>query len=112
MPFAATHLPAPPTREQVDALTGAAVIEFGTPWCPHCQGAQPLIEQVLARHAAVQHIKVEDGKGQRLGRSFAVKLWPTLIFLHNGQELARLVRPSNVQDIEQAVASLETIAPR
>jgi len=107
MPFAATHLPVPPAREEVDALAGATMLEFGTPWCPHCQSAQPLIEQALAGHAGVRHVKVEDGKGQRLGRSFAVKLWPTLIFLRDGQELARLVRPGQAQDIAQALALIQ-----
>ena len=37
----------------------------------------------------------EDRGRQRqpLGRSFRVKLWPTLVFLRDGEEVARLVRP-------------------
>lgn len=106
MPFAATHLATPPTREAVDRLPGAAVIEFGTPWCGHCQRAQPLIAQALQDRAEVQHLKVEDGPGQRLGRSFGVKLWPTLVFLRDGQEAARLVRPQTAQSILEAVHSI------
>jgi thioredoxin 1 len=37
----------------------------------------------------VRHVKVEDGSGRRLGRSFGVKLWPTLVFLRDGREVAR-----------------------
>jgi thioredoxin 1 len=51
---------------------------------------------------------VEDGNGQPLGRSFGVKLWPTLVFLADGREAARLVRPRGARAIEQA---LERIAP-
>lgn len=101
--YQARHLPQAPTREAVDALPGATVLEFGTPWCGHCQRAQPLIEQALQAHAEVAHVKVEDGPGQRLGRSFGVKLWPTLVFLRAGQEVARLVRPQQAQDIEAAI---------
>ena len=36
------------------------------------------------------------------GRSFKVKLWPTLIFLKDGQEVARLVRPLDSAEIAQA----------
>ena len=43
MPFTSRHAATAPTREAVDQLTGAAVLEFGTPWCGHCQRAQPLI---------------------------------------------------------------------
>ncbi|CAN7683757.1 thioredoxin [Acidovorax sp. Leaf76] len=108
MPYTATHLAQPPAREDIDSLTGAAVLEFGTPWCGHCQRAQPLIEAALKDRADVAHVKVEDGPGQRLGRSFSVKLWPTLVFLKDGKEVERLVRPQGQQDIAdalQAVAS-------
>jgi thioredoxin 1 len=97
-----------PARSEVDSLPGATVLEFGTPWCGWCRGAQPLIADALAAHPQVRHLKVEDGSGRPLGRSFRVKLWPTLIFLRNGQEVARLVRPQGAQEIR---AALERIAP-
>ncbi|CAN7460469.1 thioredoxin family protein [Acidovorax sp. LjRoot129] len=107
MPYTATHLAQPPSREAIDSLNGATVLEFGTPWCGHCQRAQPLIEGALKDRAEVSHVKVEDGPGQRLGRSFGVKLWPTLVFLKDGKEVERLVRPQGQQDI---VNALQTIA--
>lgn len=110
MPYASRHLAQPPTREQVDALPGATVVEFGTPWCGHCLRAQALIEQALATRADIAHLKVEDGKGQPLGRSYGVKLWPTLVFLRAGQEVARLVRPQAAHDIEHALQALATPA--
>ena len=106
MTYSATHLAQPPSREDVDRLKGAAVLEFGTPWCGHCQRAQPLIEGALKDLADVAHVKVEDGPGQRLGRSFGVKLWPTLVFLKDGKEVERLVRPQGRQDIEDALQAV------
>jgi thioredoxin len=99
--------PVEPTRSAVDQLDGPAVIEFGTPWCGHCRAAQPLIGSALADHPRVRHIKVADGRGHALGRSFRVKLWPTLIFLRNGKELARLVRPGSAGTIRQALAQID-----
>jgi thioredoxin 1 len=93
-----------PTRAEVDGLRGPALLEFGAPWCPHCQAAQPKIAAALENAPDVQHLKVEDGKGRPLGRSFAVKLWPTLIFLRDGREVARLVRPPSPHDISAALA--------
>lgn len=106
MTYTAQHLAQPPTRDDVDRLTGAAVVEFGTPWCGHCQRAQPLIEAALKDRPDMVHIKVEDGPGQRLGRSFGVKLWPTLVFLKDGKELARLVRPQGGQELLDAVSAI------
>jgi len=98
-----------PTRDEIDALLGAVVVNFGTNWCGFCRAAQPLITLAFDGHPAVRHIKVEDGQGRRLGRSFAVKLWPTLVFLRDGKEIARVVRPNNADEIEQKLALIDTV---
>ena len=56
--------------------------------------------------ANVPHVKVEDGPGRRLGRSFKVKLWPTLVFLRDGVEVERLARPQAASDIADALRRL------
>lgn len=103
MTFETLYQPASLRREDVDALAGAVVIEFGTHWCGFCQRAQPLIQQAL-QPQDVRHLKVEDGPGRPLGRSFRVKLWPTLIFLKDGQEVERLVRPTDSGEIAARLA--------
>jgi thioredoxin 1 len=98
---------AEPTRAEVDALQGPVVMEFGASWCPHCIRAQPAIAAALARHPDVRHLKIEDSKGRRLGRSFHVKLWPTLIFMKNGNETMRLVRPAELEPIIDALDAID-----
>jgi thioredoxin 1 len=95
-----------PTREEIDATRGPLVLEFGTAWCGHCQLAAPAVEQALASVPDVAHVQVEDGPGRRLGRSFRVKLWPTLIVLKDGVEVARVVRPTTVEEVRAALAAL------
>ena len=95
-----------PTRAEIDALDAPAVLEFGAAWCGYCQAAQPLIAEVFADHPEVSHIKVGDGRGRPLGRSFGVKLWPTLVFLKNGKEVSRLVRPQGVAEIHEAMRQI------
>jgi thioredoxin 1 len=102
-----TYLEQEPSREAVDAWTGPALLEFGTPWCGWCRGAQPRIAQALAAHPGVRHVKVEDGSGRLLGRTFGVKLWPTLVFLRDGREVARLVRPGEAQPIADALLQVD-----
>lgn len=97
-----------PARSDIDALSGAAVLEFGTNWCGHCRAAQPLIATAFAAHPQLRHLKVEDGPGRALGRSFGVKLWPTLVFLRDGREVARLVRPGGTAAISEALARIAT----
>lgn len=98
--------PTEPTRAEIDALAGPAVVEFGASWCGHCRAARPLFAEAHAARAEVRHIVVEDGPGRPLGRSYRVKLWPTFVFLRDGQEVARLVRPHDVQAIEQALTAI------
>ena len=95
-----------PSRDEIDRLPGAVVLEFGASWCPICLAARPLIDRALAEHPDVRHVGVEDGRGQPLGRSFRVKLWPTLIFLRDGREVARLVRPRHGAELHDAFARL------
>ena len=92
-----------PARSEIGALAAPLVIEFGTSWCGYCMAAQPLIERAMKDHPALRHLKVEDGPGRPLGRSFRVKLWPTLIFMAHGREVARLVRPESAEEISRAL---------
>ena len=91
----------------MDALAGPAVVEFGTPWCGYCRAAQPLIAAAFTSHPQVHHLKIEDGSGLPLGRSFGVRLWPTLIFLLDGKESTRLVRPTSLDQIRQALERID-----
>ena len=62
------------------------------------------ITQAVAAYPAASHIKVEDGPGRPLGRSFRVKLWPTLVVLQDGKEVARVVRPLDAAEVREALA--------
>ena len=95
-----------PKRSEVDAIPGPVVLEFGTSWCGHCRRAQPLIAEALAAHPQAKHIKVADSSGKRLGRSYGVQLWPTLVFLKDGHESARLVRPGSADEIRKALEGI------
>jgi thioredoxin 1 len=97
-----------PKRDEVDALQGPTLLEFGSPWCGWCRRAQPLIAEALAAHERVRHIKIADASGKRLGRSFGVKLWPTLVFLRDGKEAAKLVRPDGSDEIKDALARIDS----
>ncbi len=98
---------AAPDRAAVDAMPGAVLLDFGTNWCGWCRAAAPQVAEAVAAHPAVRHLKVEDGPGRRLGRSFGVKLWPTLVFLRDGREVARLVRPDGAQPIREALGQVD-----
>ena len=99
MPFTSRYASSEPARADIDALGGDTLLEFGAPWCGHCIAAQSAIESALARRD-IRHIKIEDGRGKPLGRSFRVKLWPTLVLLRDGTERARAVRPTALAEVK------------
>jgi len=97
-----------PTREEIDRTPGRVVLEFGAEWCPHCQAARPILASLLRQHPEVRHVRVEDGKGKPLGRSFRVKLWPTFVFLRDGRVVGQAVRPS----ADELREGMEVVAPK
>ncbi len=92
------------TRADVEQWPGTALLVFGTDWCGHCQAAAAPLTQALAQHPGVHCVRVEDGPGRPLGRSFKVKLWPTLVWLRDGQEVARVVRPTTTDELLRLLA--------
>ncbi len=103
MPFNPTYSDQVLTRAELDALPGPVLVEFGSAGCGWCRAAQPVIEHAMLAHAGIPHIKVADGPGRALGRSFRIKLWPTLVFLRDGREIERLVRPDDAAPIASAL---------
>jgi thioredoxin len=97
-----------PTRAEVEEIAGPALIEFGAPWCGICTMVQPFVAKALKAHPTVRHVKIEDGPGRPLGRSFGVRLWPTFVLLRDGEEVARLVRPMQPKAIDDALERIDT----
>ena len=105
MPFDPNYHDDEPTRDEIDQSPGLLVVEFGAGWCGHCQALSPTVQALFGEHPQVRHVRIADGRGKRLGRSFRVKLWPTLIFLRDGHVVAQLVRPAD-QEVRNAFEQL------
>lgn len=95
-----------PTREGIDRTEGPVLLEFGASWCPYCRALAPALAGLLREYPGIRHIKVEDGPGRPLGRSFRVKLWPNLVFIRDGRVVEQLARPG----VDEVRKGLEAIA--
>lgn len=101
------YLSEAPSRAEIDATRGPLLLEFGDAFCGFCRAAQPAVEQALKQRPDVRHLQIADGRGRPLGRSFGVKLWPTLVFLQDGRERERLVRPVDHHPVAKALQALD-----
>lgn len=93
MAFMPEYQEVEPTRDEIDRRPGLLLLEFGNGWCGHCQAATPAAKALLEEHPEIEHLRIADGRGKPLGRSFRVKLWPTFVLLRDGQSLGEAVRP-------------------
>jgi len=87
-------------------MRGPAVLQFGTNWCGYCAASEPVFRDVFSTAEGLPVIKAEDAKGRPLGRAFRVKLWPTVVFLRDGEEVTRLVRPTSRTEVAEALAQV------
>jgi thioredoxin 1 len=94
-----------PTRDEIDQTEGPLLLEFGASWCPHCQALAPTLARLLESYPAIRHVKVEDGPGRPLGRSFRVKVWPNLVFLLEGRVVKQLARPEDAE-VEEGLKAI------
>lgn len=101
-----SYTDAPPSRTDINAMTGPLLIEFGSPGCGYCRAAQPWLNEAAREVPDLPHIKVADGQGRPLGRSFQVRLWPTFIFMKDGREVSRLVRPDSAAEMRRALDAI------
>ena len=105
MPLSATYVAQEPTRAEVDRMHGAVLLDFGTGWCGYCRALDADLAELLDRYPQVRHLRVEDGRGKPLGRSFRVKLWPTLVFLKDGRVLKQVSRPGRAE-VEEGLRAI------
>src|SRR5688572_8244322 len=105
MPYNPPYPSVEPTREEIDAMRGPVLLEFGASWCGYCMSLAPQLEALMQLHPEIPHIKIEDGRGKPLGRSFRVKLWPTLVFMRDGHVLKQVARPDGAE-VRDGLAAL------
>lgn len=87
--------------------TGAWLIEFYAPWCAHCRALEPVFEEAArAAPDGTRLAKVDCTQERELQKRFAVKGFPTLVFLRDGE-----TRPyRGARDKEGIVAFLEALS--
>ncbi len=69
---------------------------------------EPQLAAFLEKHPEVRHIRIADGRGKPLGRSFRVKLWPNLVFLRDGAVVKQVARPS-ADEVREGIDEIASV---
>lgn len=73
-------------REQVLEDPGAVLVFFWAPWCAHCRGMFPILEDVARKEAGVIKIAmVNTEKALNLARTFSIMSVPRLSLYKHGR---------------------------
>lgn len=66
------------------------VIDFSASWCGPCQKVYPLLVRLAEAFPEVNFFKVDVSKDDEdVGEIYEVSSLPTIIFFHNGEQIAR-----------------------
>ncbi len=86
------------------------LVEFYTPWCPHCRRMVPIIEE-LARdyHGRVRVVQVNAEHATDLAVRFQLRGVPTILVFAGGKQVSRLI--GEVSKEELAARLDKALAP-
>ena len=68
------------------------LVDLWAPWCGPCRMVSPALESLARKHARrLKLVKVNVDEAPRLAARYGAMSIPTLVLLHDGRELERIV---------------------
>ncbi len=97
------------TFEAAVAAAPLAVVDFFATWCGPCKMLAPILESVEKETEGVAFFRVDVDAAPDTARRFGIMSIPTLVFLKDGEEVARTV---GVQRKPELTAKIEELKAR
>jgi thioredoxin-like negative regulator of GroEL len=96
------------TKENFDELVGSGLVlvDVWAESCRPCVVLGPHMESIASGNPDLTVVKLDASKARRLCMSLQVRGLPTILLLHDGQEVARISEPNLT--VEQVNAWLTT----
>jgi thioredoxin 1 len=84
------------TKDNFDELVGSGLVlvDVWAESCRPCVVLGPHMESIASENPDLTVVKVDASKARRLCMSLQVRGLPTILLLHDGQEVARISEPS------------------
>lgn len=72
--------------------SGLKVVDFFATWCGPCKMLTPILEELSEEmQDSVEFVKVDIDESMELAMEYQVTSVPTLVFIKDGQEVARKI---------------------
>ncbi|MCA1820958.1 MAG: thioredoxin family protein [Pseudonocardia sp.] len=84
------------TKDNFDELveSGVVLVDVWAESCRPCVALGPHMESIAEENPDLTVVKVDASKARRLVMSLQVRGLPTVLLLHDGQEVARISEPN------------------
>jgi len=82
------------SKEELEELIRSGkkvLVDFYAPWCPPCEKAKEVVEELSKEVKDVEIVKVDIDKNRELIDRFNLRAIPTFIRLEGGSEKGRIV---------------------
>lgn len=79
------------------------ILDFYASWCVPCKTLHPVITQVKEKYPEIEIEAIDVDKNVELANAYRVMGLPSLVFLKDGNEVARLTNLVTMEDIEQKI---------
>ena len=85
--------------------SGTHLIDFYADWCGPCRVLTPILEEIATETTSVVFSKVNTDESQATAEKYQITSLPTMILIHNGVELGRLLGLRDKETVEAFIAS-------
>lgn len=92
--------------DHVNPGSGLVLVDFGAEWCEPCQAMEPLLERIADDYGEkLRVIRLDVEQSPDTAERLGVMSLPTLIFMHDGQEVGRVTGAQGKQSLVDHVES-------
>ena len=90
------------------------LVDCWADWCAPCHTIAPILEKVIHTYAgavALAKLEVDEGENMKIAGRYAVRGYPTILFIQDGEEISRFSGAQTAHFIEEFIATHSHLTP-